>query len=90
MAKRVASSLGATSLCAQQDHGVHKVIFPSFIVLNIILFAWSNCSMGAAVYVRISSEILGHHVSQSFQTYTFSLVWIAAYAYYACVAHTVA
>lgn len=73
MAKLVAGR-GATSLCAQQDHGVHKVIFPSFIVLNIILFAWSNASMGAAVYVRVSSEVLGHHVSQTFQTYTFSLV----------------
>jgi hypothetical protein len=68
------------SLCAHQEHVVHKYIFPSFIVLNIILFIWSNCSTGAGVYVKVSGNVFGHHVQQTFETYSFSLVWRRAFA----------
>ena len=78
--KRGGASGSHVSLCSQQDNLANRIIFPAFIVINIVLFAWSNASLGAEVYLRVSRGVFGHEMTGLFRTYSFSLVctWLAS------------
>lgn len=77
------------SLCAQQPGGViHRSLLPVLIVLNILLFIWSNSSLGAAVYVRVSLDLYSASVQHAFETYSFSLVCVVYITLYNWVLYT--
>eukprot|EP00121_Abeoforma_whisleri_P013656 Awhi_evm1s12603 len=62
------------SLCSRQHH-VHKFVIPFSIILNVILFLWSNSSVGASVHANITlPKMFGVQPPvQSIDTFDFSL-----------------